>query len=261
MSQQSKYIKLGILAFVILFIVLPAIFSAAYTIKAGERGVLLTFDKPSPDAVGEGLHFKFPFAQKIVEIDVKTQKYVAEASSSSQDLQIVSTSIAVNYHLTPSTVPKLYQEIGLSYEDRIIQPAVQEVVKAVTARYTAEELITRRADVKNDIHSELRERLQIRGMVVEDISITNFDFSESFNDAIESKVTAEQLKLKAETDLERVELEALAIRLQVQEINAEFIEFKRLENEKFALEQWNGILPQVTGGATPFVSIDTSLAP
>jgi len=252
---MDRRIKLYVIGLILLLIVLPTIFSFAYTVKAGERGVLLTFNKASVVAVGEGLHFKIPFVQKVVNIDVKTQKYVAEASSSSRDLQIVSTSIAVNYHLIPETVPTLYTEIGLGYEDRIIQPAVQEVVKAVTARYTAEELITRRADVKNDIHIQLRERLQVRGITVEDISITNFDFSDSFNNAIEAKVTAEQLKLKAVTDLQRIELEALAIRLQRQELSPEFIEFKRLENERFALEQWDGILPKVTGGSTPFVSI------
>jgi len=240
-----------------------------YTIGAGERGVLLTFGKPSMDAVGEGLHVKFPFAQKIKKMDVKTQKYETDASAASKDLQVVSTKIAVNYHLLPETVPDLYKDIGIGYSDRIIQPSVQEVVKASTAQFTAEELITRRPEVKEKIKDLLLERLKIRGIVIEDISITNFDFSETFNSAIESKVTAEQLKLKAERDLERIKIEkeqiitqaqaeAESLRLQKQEITPDLIKLRQIEVQRLAIEKWDGILPQVTGGAMPFIDIRSS---
>ena len=256
-AEEKKMIKYAIIGFVVLLLIF-LVFSMAYTIKAGHRGVLLTFQKPSMDAVGEGLHFKIPLMQKIVKMDVKTQKYVADASAASKDLQIVSTEIAVNYHLVPETVPKLYQEIGLSYNDRITQPAVQEVIKAVTAKFTAEELITRRSEVKNQIKQLLKERLALRGIIVEEISITNFDFSENFNEAIEAKVKAEQLKLKAEMDLERAKFDALAIKYQREQLSPDYIAFIQLEIQRAEIEKWNGEMPYwyscSDSGPTPFVN-------
>jgi len=251
-----------------IFIIIALFFSSVYIIEAGERGILLTFGKPDQVAATEGLHFKFPLAQKIIKMDVKTQKYETDASAASKDLQVVTTQIAVNYHLVPETVPLLYQEIGIYYQDRIIQPAVQEVVKASTAQFTAEELITRRPEVKERIKELLRDRLGLRGIVVEEISITNFDFSESFNAAIESKVTAEQLKLKAERDLQRIEIEAQqtivsakaeaeSLRLQKQEITPDLIELRRIEVQKLAIERWDGHLSYVSG-ASSFINLPVS---
>src|SRR3990167_2501542 len=182
------------------------LFSSFYIINAGQRGVLLTWGKADMLAKTEGLHVKIPLAQKIVKFDVKTQKYETHASAASKDLQVVSTDIALNYHLVPELTPVTYSELGLAYEDRIIQPAVQEVVKAVTSHFTAEELITKRPMVKEQIDAMLLERLGQRDIVVETTSITNFDFSVEFNSAIESKVTAEQRALQAQRDLERIKI-------------------------------------------------------
>lgn len=259
-----------LIVFITIFL-LTVIFGSAYIVHAGERGVLLTFGNPSMVPKSEGLGFKIPIAQKIVKLDIKTQKYEADASAASKDLQTVSTKIAVNYHLVPERTPELYKDIGVSYQDRVIQPAVQEVVKASTAQFTAEELITKRPEVKDRIKELLKERLQERGIVVEDINIINFDFSETFNKAIEAKVTAEQLKLKAVNDLERIKVEkeqtitqaqgqAEALRLQKQEITSELVNLRQIEvqnkmadNQKLAIEKWNGMLPLVTGGSLPLI--------
>jgi len=225
-----------------------------YIISPGERGVLITMGNPSMDAKTEGLHFKLPIIQSVAVMDVKTQKYTAPASAASKDLQVVSTEIAVNYVLSPSNVPELYKTIGTGYQDRIIQPMVQEVVKATTAKFTAEELITRRAEVKEEIKGALFERLTSRGIIIEEVSITNFDFSTSFNQAIESKVTAEQLKLKAERDLERIRIEAdqkvvaaraeaEALSLQKQQVTLELIKLREIEMQKLAIEKWDGSIP------------------
>jgi len=255
-----------IIPIMFVFIVSGLLFASIYIISAGERGVLLTFGKPSMEAQGEGLHFKIPLVQSIKKMDVKTQKYESDSSAASKDLQVVSTKIAVNYHLVPANVPILYSEIGKDYQDRVIQPMVQEVVKASTAQFTAEELITRRPEVKEKIKELLKERLMERDIIVEDISITNFDFSESFNAAIESKVTAEQLKLKAERDLERIKIEAAqeiesakaeaeSLRLQKQQITPDLIKLREIEAQILAIEKWDGIMPQVTGGAIPFIDL------
>jgi len=263
-KKITDYENIPIKGIIIGLVIVILLFFSIFIVNAGERGVVLTFGKPNEIASSEGLHFKIPFAQRVIKMDVKTQKYEADAGAASKDLQVVSTKIAVNYHLVPEWTPQLYQEIGVAYQDRVIQPAVQEVVKASTAKFTAEELITRRAEVKEDIKQLLKERLQERGIVVEDISITNFDFSDSFNSAIEAKVTAEQNALQAKNKLEQIkyeaeqtvtkaEAEAEALRVQKQQITPDLIKLREIEVQRTAIEKWNGELPQVTGGAIPFI--------
>jgi regulator of protease activity HflC (stomatin/prohibitin superfamily) len=205
--------------------------------------------------------------QKAIKMDIKTQKYEADASAASKDLQVVSTKIAVNYRLSPESTPNLYQTVGLDYQNRIIQPAVQEVVKSATAKFTAEELITKRPEVKEEIEKLLKERLFGRNIIVEEISITNFDFSTSFNSAIEDKVTAEQNALAAKNKLEQIKYEAeqavTAAKGQADSqallavsVNQDTLEYQRLLNERAAIDKWNGQLPSITGGVTPFVNFD-----
>lgn len=253
----------------LIIITLTVIFGGVYTIKAGYRGTLTTFGKPSMEVKGEGLHFKIPLVQGIKKAEVKTQKVEVTADSASKDLQDVQTTIALNFHILPSDVPKLYQEVGIpAYQDRIIQPAIQESVKAITARYVAEELITKRPEVRNEMKAHITEKLQKYYLVVDDFNIVNFQFSEEFDKAIESKVTAEQLKLKAARDLERIviekeqiitqaQAEAEALRLQKQEITPDLIKLRLIEMQKEAIQKWDGVLPQATSGM-PFIDVSPS---
>jgi regulator of protease activity HflC (stomatin/prohibitin superfamily) len=256
----GKYIWVG----VILLIGVILLLDSFYTINAGYRGVLLTFGKPSIQSMNEGLHFKIPLAQHIIKMNVQTQRYDApKASSASKDLQTVTTDVAINYFINPESAPEIYKNIGIAYQDKIIAPAVQEVVKASTSQYTAEELITKRSEVKEKIDIGLRDRLKEFGINIQTISITNFDFSAQFNNAIESKVTAEQNALAAKNKLEQVKYEAQqritqaaaeaeAIKIQSQAITVsggkDYVQLQ-------AIERWNGILPQVTGNAIPFINL------
>ncbi len=258
--------KKRILKWCFIIFLLLILLGSFVIIPAGYRGVLLTLGKPSMDSMGEGFHLKLPIIQKVVKMEVRTQKYEADASAASKDLQVVTSKIATNFHLTPESVPSLFREVGLNYQARIIQPFEQEIVKSTTAKFTAEELITKREEVRIEIRQALYDRLIARGIIVEDVSITNFDFSPSFNQAIEAKVTAEQLKLKAERDLERIRVEAEqtitkaqaeaeALRLQKQEITPDLIKLRQIEVQRAALDKWDGKLPQVTGGAIPFFNV------
>lgn len=258
----GSYITWGIV--IILVIVLLS--GSLYIVPAGERGVLLTFGKPSMDAMGEGLHFKVPIAQTVKKMEVRTQKIEVGADSASADLQDVQTTIALNFHLMPESTPSLYQKIGKSYKERIIDPAIQESVKAVTAKFTAEELITRRPEVRTGIQETLRERLSKYYIAIDDLNIVNFQFSEEFDKAIEEKVTAEQQALKAVRDLERIviekeqiitqaQAEAEALRLQKAEITPDLLELRKIEVQRLAIEKWNGILPIVTGGSIPLIEL------
>jgi len=269
MSKETITYKgkpLPILGIGIGFLIVILSFFSIYTIGAGERGVLLTFGKPNMDARGEGLHFKLPFAQTIKKFEVKTQKIETDADSASRDLQDVQTRIALNFHLMPESTPRLYQEVGFAYRERVIDPAIQESVKSVTAQFTAEELITRRPEVRRGIQESLEERLARYYVVVDDFNIVNFQFSEEFDKAIEEKVTAEQKKLKAERDLERIKIEkeqtitqaqaeAEALRLQKQEITPDLVKLRQIEVQRTAIEKWNGELPMVTGGSIPFIDL------
>ncbi len=236
-------------------------------VGAGERGVVLNFGAVQEYVLGEGLHFRIPVVQTVALMDVKVQKSLTNAAASSSDLQEVSSEVALNYHIIPDKANIVYQTIGLYFKDRIIDPAVQEVVKAVTARYTAEELITKRPAVSEAMRTTLSERLLEHNIAVDAFSIVGFSFSKIFMEAIEAKQTAEQLALKARRDLERIKIEAEqkitaataeaeSLRLQRANISPDLIELRRVEANLRAIEKWNGILPQVTGGgAVPFIGI------
>jgi len=238
------------------------IFGAFGTIGAGERGVLLQFGAVKDKVFDEGLYIKIPIVQQVVIMDVKIQKDEIPASASSKDLQIVTSKIALNYHLDPNAVNKIWQEVGKNYNARIIAPSIQEAVKAVTAKFTAEELITKREVVKEQIKANLAERLFERNIMVDEFNIIDFSFSSAFNDAIEAKVTAEQLKLKAVRDLERIKIEAdqkiaeaegkaKAIRIEAQALreNVKVVELRWIE-------KWDGKVPQYWGQASPFIGLN-----
>jgi len=236
-------------------------------IGAGERGVVLNFGAVQKDVMEEGLHFRIPNMQKIVREDVKVQKAQTDAAAASSDLQDVRSTVAINYHIIPDKANIVYQSIGTQFKERIIDPAVQEVVKAVTAKYTAEELITKRPAVSDSMKLFLTERLLAHNIAVDAFSIVGFSFSKIFMEAIESKQTAEQLALKAKRDLDRIKIEAEqtitaaraeaeSLRLQKANISSDLIELRKIEANLKAIDKWNGILPQVTGaGAVPFIGV------
>lgn len=189
-------------------IVLSVVAGAFTQIPAGHRGVVIRFGGVTGSVLNEGLQMKLPFIDGVVKMNVQTQKYEASATSLSLDLQDVDTTIALNYKLDPAEVAQLYRNLGLEYMNKIAAPAIQETVKAVTARFNAEDLILRRSEVKSAITSDLASRLMVRGIISELVSITNFQFSETFTAAIEAKVSAEQAVLEARNKLERVKVEA-----------------------------------------------------
>jgi regulator of protease activity HflC (stomatin/prohibitin superfamily) len=246
----------------ITIIVLIFLFGAFGTVGAGERGILLQFGAVQDKVFGEGLYFKIPFIQSVVSIDVKIQKDEVSSTASSKDLQVVTSRIALNYHLDPESVNRIWQEVGRNYNIRIIAPAIQEAVKATTAKFTAEELITKREEVKEEIKANLSERLLENNIIVDEFNIIDFDFSGAFNDAIEQKVTAEQLKLKAERDLERIVIEKeqaitqAEARAQAIQIEAQALRVNPAVTELRWIEKWDGKTPQYWGNASPFIGIN-----
>lgn len=243
-------------------LVLTLFFSTWGIIGAGQRGVLLQFGAVSGHIFGEGLYFKIPLVQSVAKIDVRVQKEQIEADAASKDLQTVKSVIALNFHLDPRFVAKIYQEVGMSYKERIIDPVIQESVKASTARFTAEELITKREVVREMIKNLMKEKLESRGIIIDEFNIVNFDFSPAFNQAIESKVSAEQNALAAKNKLEQVKFEAQqaieAAKGKAEAISIEGQALLKSPNvvELRWIEKWDGQVPTYWGSATPFIGLN-----
>jgi len=273
-ASAAKLVGIGIILLIVIGVVAAA---SVQIVDAGHRGVLLHWsavDVANPP-LEEGLHFVMPFQDQVVNMEVRTLLFVKGTSSASKDLQTVTTEVTVNYAPNPETVNILYKEVGLNYQNRIIAPAVEEVVKQVTANYNAEELITKRPLVKADIENEITKRLNVYNINTQVISITDFQFSDLFSRAIESKVEAEQKALKAENDLRRIEVEARQAEAHAIGIAAANVAQAQGEAEairviNIALSQnpyyldwlktqaWDGKLPLVVGeGGTPFIQIPT----
>jgi Membrane protease subunits, stomatin/prohibitin homologs len=238
------------------------LFGTWYTVDAGSRAVVLRFSGINRTA-GPGLHMKLPLVESVVHVSTRIQKTTAESTASSKDLQVVHTKIAVNYSVAGEDAADIYRQFGYEWEQKFIDPTINETFKSVTAKFTAEELITKRHEASTLIEADLKTRLKPFGFSVENIAITNFDFSAEFNSAIEAKQTAEQLALKAERDLDRIkteaeqkvasaQAEAESLRLQKAQITAEMLQLR-------AIEKWDGVMPQIVGGngAVPFINVNT----
>lgn len=261
---KAKLIKWAIIL-IVLLVLLP-IASPFAIVPAGNRGVITTFGKVSMEVLDEGIHFRIPVAQTVHLVDVRIQKGEGQGDAASKDLQQVHTTVALNYHIDPKEAANVFRDIGTSVGERIIVPAVQEAVKAATAQYTAEELVSKRPEVRDRIKGLLNERLAKHGVITDEFSIVNFQFSKSFTEAIEAKTTAEQLKLKAERDLARIRVEAEqkiaqakaeaeALALQKAQVTPELIRLREIENQRKAIEKWDGKMPTVAGGALPFIDV------
>jgi prohibitin 2 len=291
-SRSSVRIVVPVIIGLIILIIVLA--SAIRIVDAGHRGVLLNFGAVDTSAsLSEGIHFIVPFRDNVVQMEVRTQKIVEDATSASNDLQDVSTQVALNYHIDPESAQILFQQLGFEYASRVVSPAIQESVKQVTARFNAENLITNRETVKQEIVDQITARLAAYNIAVETISITEFQFSEQFRQAVEAKVQAEQRALQANNDLRRIQIEAqqaearavgereanIARAEGIRQANVlqaqgeaeaiRIIDQQLIENPNYLewlkTQRWNGVLPLVTGGggATPFIQIpaETSEAP
>jgi regulator of protease activity HflC (stomatin/prohibitin superfamily) len=222
---------------------------SATTIDVGERGLVIGFGR-TKEVLSQGFHFVNPF-YSVESFNIRNNKYESVANSASSDLQQAKISVAVNYNIDETKITEIYTTYGKNFMDRIFVQNVQEAVKSVSAKYTASELITKREQVKADIKFKLSE-MTSSVVIITDIAITNVDFSDSFDQAIESKVKADQQALEAEAQLRTSKLQSEAIRVQADAIKsgggAEYVQLK-------AIEKWDGKLPTTVGGAIPFINV------
>ena len=259
--------KLVLLIFVV---ILAVIFlgSSFVVIPAGHTGVALTFGKVEDVVLQEGLHFKVPFVQKIVVVDNRIVKLDVNTEAFSKDLQTINTVVAVNYHVGKENSQTLYKNVGMGFEEVLISPAVNEVLKAVTAKYTAVELVSSRAEVSMLLDEGLNEKMNAYGIFINELNIINWDFSEEYINAVEAKQVAEQNLIKTRTEQEQAlvianteaqkrviaaEAEANEIKVLAQ-ANAES---NRIITESISellikyqtVAKWDGKLPTVMSGS------------
>jgi prohibitin 2 len=267
--------KLKILAAIVTFIIIIVVMSQSVVIvEAGHRGVVLYLGAVENKVLGEGLHFIIPFAEQVIQLEVRTLKFQADASAASNDLQEVATVIALNYHIDPNDANIIYQQLGADYSDRIIAPTIQESVKASVAKFNAEELITKRETAKAVIAQAIRNTLSARNILVETVFITDFKFSEAFAGQIEQKVVAFQKFLTEQNNLRAVQVVANQTVVQAQAQARSNV--ARAEGESQAIKviteqlrqspqylqwqsinRWNGQMPYSLGsaGAFPFFQL------
>lgn len=265
--KPGKYIAAG----VIIVSLLVLIFGSFGTIPAGNIGVKTRFGKVV-GTVSPGLYVQTPFIDTVNVMDIQTQKDQTAATAASNDLQAVTATVAVNYHVEAQDASTIFSNIGINYADRVISPAIQEAVKSVTANYTAEQLVTEREKVREGIITLLTAKLQAYGVQTDSLNIVDFSFSGQFNQAIEAKVTAEQNALAAKNKLEQVQYEAEqtvatakaqaeAIQIQTQAIQnsggQSYVALQSIKVEQAAVDKWNGILPtqMIPNGAVPFINL------
>jgi regulator of protease activity HflC (stomatin/prohibitin superfamily) len=261
-------------------IILIVLFGSFGIVSPGERGVQVRLGEITR-VIDTGLYFKFPVIDSVHKMEVKTRTINYDKGGdtgdekdvldnlfgASKDLQDVAIGVVVNYHVNPTKVDAVYAQYKsvTNFEQNVIEPMIREIVKSTSALYTAEELVTKRAEFGDKVNVSLTERFASKDAVLERFSVTNFSFSDAFTQAIESKVTAvqnaeaaknklEQIKFEAQQTIETAKASAESIRIQAQAINsAGGADYVALQ----AIAKWNGVLPVsfVPGSAIPFLNI------
>lgn len=263
-DRHDKTNYLGQLWWVLLApLVIILAFESFTVVPAGHVGVQVTLGTVKPESLSEGAHFVNPISQ-VRTIEVRVVKGELKGSQAgTKDLQVVHTDIVVNYRIDGAKAAYMYKEFGFDLENKILMPAMNESFKAITAHYNSEELVTKRDEVSKGIRDELQNKVGKYGLDISEISLVNFGFSAEYQAAIEQKVIATQRMKKAEQDLSRIKIEAeqevakaegqaKAIQIQTAAINSSGGQnYVQLQ----AIQKWDGKLPQVSGGNTPFINL------
>ena len=260
---NPKKIKKIVIPFVLVIVAVILIINTVVVVDAGHTGVVVTMGKVNEGVLQEGVHVKIPFIQSVEKIDNRIQKLEVNTEAFSKDLQSVKTVLAINYRVDTSKSYSIYKNIGADYENVLVVPAVNEVLKAITATYTAEQSVTNRALISDGLVKGLNDKLNNIGLYVTDVNIIDFDFSDAFIAAIEEKQVAQQKLLKAETEkqtkIKNAEADAEAKKIKAdgdaqanKKLNDSLTD-KVIENKK--IEKWNGELPKVQGDSGTIIDI------
>lgn len=261
--QNNQFGALALIAVALLAVVGSQSF---VTVDAGNVGIVKRFGAVQEGVLQPGLHLKLPVVTQIVEVETRIKRVEADAIASSKDLQVVTSKIVLNYKVDRDQADHLYEQLGVEYPTRIVEPALQESIKATTSQYTAEELITARKEVADEMLEDIKQRLDSKFLMPTDLSIIDFQFSDVFNDAIEQKQVAQQAALRASNELEKIRIEADQAKVEATGLAEAELERARAESEAQKMlrdtispevlqlrfiERWDGKLPVYSGGELP----------
>jgi regulator of protease activity HflC (stomatin/prohibitin superfamily) len=260
-----------ILIFIVLLIPFIILWGSFAIVPAGHRGVVLWWGSVEKRIMGEGFNLKVPIAERVIKVDVKVQPHpFKEIDASSKEYQMVKMTGMMNFHIDPSFVNDLYQKVGLDFADKVIDPAFNDFVKEVVPTYPIGEILPKREEIRKRAMGKLGENLARYHIIVDDIYFANIRFSPEYEGAIEAKQVAQQQvetqkQVLAQREIEaqqkvataKGEAESILVVAQGQakandalsrSISPILVQYK-------GVEKWNGILPQVSGGAVPFIDL------
>lgn len=260
---MDKVKLIGILSIVFIAIALIGIFNPIVMVKVGQRGIVVTLGNPSEKIKKEGAHLILPIIQELVTMDVRTQKKQVKTEVYTKDIQQARIEYVLNYNLSEDGVYDMLTKVGMNYEDKMIIPTVEGVIKNVIGKWNAQDLVANRELATKDIYTILSQELKNSKIIVSNFQITDLNYSDVFEKAIENKVTAEQEALKAKNKTVQIQEEAkqkiiaaeaeaksMAIRAQALTQNKALVEYE-------AVQKWNGKLPEyMLGDTVPFLNLD-----
>ena len=241
-------------------------FSAFFIVPPGEVAIKTRLGA-IVDSYGEGMHFKLPFLEGVTKFSIQIQRANIKTQAFSKDLQTMNAHLVVNHRIEQGTAVSIFRNLGPNYVENIVDPAVQEVFKAIAARYSAERVISERNELVQEINKEVKDRLTTKQIVVTDISVVDLDFTDQFLKAVEDKQVADQqaqmagklvekAKRDAEQQIAKSRGEAEALRMQREQVTPALIELRKVDAQLKAIEKWNGVLPGYVGAGVPFISIE-----
>lgn len=243
--DNKKIAKWALTALTVVILAIT-LFTSMRFVDTGKIGVVASFGQVTNRELSEGFSWVAPWGfNNVTEYDIKVQKEAVSTTAATKDLQDVTAEVVLNFKLNRGDVSKIHQTVGADYKDKLISPALSETFKGASSKYNAGELITERASLKADVNKDLKSRLEKYGIVVEDVSITNFKFSDSFSKAIEDKQVAQQNAERAKFNLEAAKTDAEAQKAQSETLSAEYL-------QKQAIDKWDGKMPQYVGGGSVF---------
>lgn len=259
METKSKVILVIIAVLIVIGLII--FFAATTIVPTGHIGVVTLYQNVQDKYLDAGFHFIKPFVEDVHSVDIRTQKYANTVEGSAKDLQIVNVTMSINYQIKPEKVTELYAKVGKNYDDIILNPALQSGLKASMAQFTAEEMITKRAEVANTITQELNERLE-EYFNISAVNLENIDFTDEYNKAIEAKTTNQQkaeaekaqleiIKVQNEQKINTAEAEARVRELQSESVTEKSLEQLRLEIQRELIQKWDGHYPTTMLGNNP----------
>lgn len=258
--------KFGIIIGIVLVIGVILLFASTTIVPTGHIGVVTLYSKVQERYLDAGFHFVKPFVESVHDVDIRTQKYQNTVEGSAKDLQIVNITVSINYQIKAEQASALYAKVGANYNDTILNPALQSGLKAAIAKFTAEEMVTKRSEVANAITEELNARLE-EYFTISAVNLENVDFTDEFNKAVEAKTTNQQkaeaekaqleiIKVQNEQKINTAEAEAKIRELESQSVTDKSLEQLKLEIQRELVAKWDGKTPVTMLGDNPFAILN-----